>query len=66
VEGTTYPRAKAERLPEVANFYNQLELELSLLMNDAAWLERFKNPMLKAVPKFNLRKMVIPSRRVER
>ena len=44
VEATTYPKAKAERLPEVVNFYTQLELELSLMMNDAAWLRRLDNP----------------------
>ncbi len=41
VDGTTYPKAKAERLPEMANLYSQLELELSLLTNAAAWLKRW-------------------------
>jgi transcriptional regulator with XRE-family HTH domain len=40
VGGTTYPRAKSERLPEVACSYTPLELELALLENDLAWLER--------------------------
>ena len=40
VAGTTYPRAKSERLPEVACSYTPLELELALLENDLAWLER--------------------------
>jgi transcriptional regulator with XRE-family HTH domain len=48
VEGTTYPKAKTERLPEVANLYTQLELELSLMMNDAAWLRRLDNPKGKS------------------
>ncbi len=48
VEGTTYPRAKAERLPDLTNLYTQLELELRLLMNDAAWLGRLSDPKLKS------------------
>jgi len=40
VEGTTYPLAKAERLPEVACCYTPLEHELALLDNDLAWLRR--------------------------
>jgi transcriptional regulator with XRE-family HTH domain len=48
VESTTYPKAKAERLPEVANLYSQLELELNLLINDAAWLGRLDNPKRKS------------------
>lgn len=40
VEGTTYPPAKAERLPQVACCYTPLELDLALLENDLAWLRR--------------------------
>ena len=40
VEGTTYPQAKAERLPLVACAYTPLELQLALLENDMAWLRR--------------------------
>jgi transcriptional regulator with XRE-family HTH domain len=40
VEGTTYPLAKAERLPEVACCFTALEHELALLDNDLAWLRR--------------------------
>ncbi len=40
VEGTTYPPAKAERLPEVTCCFTALEHELALLENDLAWLER--------------------------
>lgn len=40
VAGTTYPQAKAERLPFVASRYTELELQLSLLERDLAWLER--------------------------
>jgi transcriptional regulator with XRE-family HTH domain len=39
VEGTTYPQAKAERLPAVVCCYTELELEMALLRNDLAWLE---------------------------
>lgn len=40
VAGTTYPQAKAERLPFVASRYTELELQLALLERDLAWLER--------------------------
>ena len=40
VDGTTYPLAKAERLPEVACCYTKLELEVLLMENDLAWLGR--------------------------
>jgi transcriptional regulator with XRE-family HTH domain len=40
VAGTSYPVAKAERLPTVAARYTELEHLLALLDNDLAWLER--------------------------
>lgn len=40
VAGTSYPNAKAERLPTVAARYTELEHLLALLDNDLAWLER--------------------------
>jgi transcriptional regulator with XRE-family HTH domain len=40
VRGTSYPTAKAERLPAVAARYTEVEMLLSLLDNDLAWLER--------------------------
>lgn len=40
VAGTTYPMAKAERLPAVAARYTEVELLLALLDNDLAWLAR--------------------------
>jgi transcriptional regulator with XRE-family HTH domain len=40
VQGTSYPAAKAERLPAVAARYTELEMLLRLLDNDIAWLER--------------------------
>jgi transcriptional regulator with XRE-family HTH domain len=40
VAGTSYPQAKAERLPAVAARYTEIELMLALLDNDLAWLER--------------------------
>lgn len=40
VEGTTYPLAKAEKLPLTACSYTSLELDLALLENDLSWLER--------------------------
>jgi hypothetical protein len=47
VEGTTYPTAKAEHLPEVANHYTELELQLALLSNDLEWLKRLEYPQEK-------------------
>lgn len=38
VDGTSYPRAKAERLPLVACRHTELELQLALLRNDLDWL----------------------------
>ncbi len=40
VEGTSYPAAKAERLPPVAARYTELEHRLALLRRDLEWLER--------------------------
>lgn len=39
VYGTTYPQAKAERLPPLTCCYTELELQLALLANDLAWLD---------------------------
>lgn len=38
VEGTTYPRTKAERLPELTTIMTELELNFVLLQNDLIWL----------------------------
>jgi transcriptional regulator with XRE-family HTH domain len=40
VAGTTYPAAKAERLPLSACSYTPLDLALALLQNDLDWLRR--------------------------
>lgn len=40
VAGTSYPPAKAERLPTVVARYTQVEHELGLLDRDLAWIER--------------------------
>ena len=40
VADTSYPIAKAERLPAVAARYTEVELLLALLDNDLEWLER--------------------------
>ncbi len=39
---TTYPKAKAERLPEVTCCYTTLELDLAVLHNDLEWLSRLE------------------------
>ncbi|MBN2147026.1 MAG: helix-turn-helix domain-containing protein [Anaerolineales bacterium] len=43
VEGTTYPVAKAERLPDVTCCYTAIEMDIILLENDLAWLGRFSH-----------------------
>ena len=40
VAGTSYPPAKADRLPLVVARYTEVELRLELLANDLAWMER--------------------------
>jgi len=40
VENTSYPPAKAERLPGSACSYTPLELDLALLNSDLEWLQR--------------------------
>jgi len=40
VAETTYPQAKAERLPTVVARHTEVEHQLELLANDLAWLER--------------------------
>lgn len=39
VVGTSYPRAKVDRLPTVAARHTQVELQLALLERDLRWLE---------------------------
>ena len=40
VDGTSYPPAKADRLPLVVARYTEVEHQLELLANDLAWMER--------------------------
>jgi transcriptional regulator with XRE-family HTH domain len=40
VSGTSYPEAKADRLPSVTARYTEVELTLELLAHDLSWLER--------------------------
>jgi transcriptional regulator with XRE-family HTH domain len=47
VAGTTYPRAKADRLPLVTTRYTEVEHQLALLENDLAWLERHDDPSVR-------------------
>ena len=42
VAGTTYPPAKADRLPSVVCAFTCLERDLELLRNDLAWLARLQ------------------------
>jgi transcriptional regulator with XRE-family HTH domain len=40
VAGSSYPEARAERLPPIVCRYTEVELQLALLERDAAWLRR--------------------------
>ena len=40
VEGTAYPEAKVERLPLVAARYTEVELQITVMQRDLAWLVR--------------------------
>jgi transcriptional regulator with XRE-family HTH domain len=41
VDETSYPVAKAERLPLVAARYTEVELQVALMRRDLEWAERF-------------------------
>ena len=43
VSGTTYPQAKADRLPAFVCSFTRLEVDLLLLEKDLAWLERLEH-----------------------
>ena len=47
IEGTNYPRAKAERLPELTTIFTELELNFALFTNDVEWLDRLEDPLIK-------------------
>ena len=55
VSGTTYPEAKAERLPLVACCYTALELDLALLENDIEWLHDLQKTSLCEHNKFQIK-----------
>ena len=44
VAGTSYPAAKADRLPLVTARHTEVDLQLALLENDLAWAERTGDP----------------------
>ncbi len=43
VEGTTYPQAKADRLPRLVCSYTEFEVEIALLENDITWLDKLRD-----------------------
>jgi len=49
VAGTTYPAAKADRLPLVAARHTEVELQLALFERDLRWLESAPAPMAAQV-----------------
>lgn len=42
IAGSSYPEAKAERLPSVTCRYTELEFQLALLQRDLHWLARLR------------------------
>lgn len=50
IVGTTYPQAKADRLPSFVCSFTHLEVDLLLLEKDIAWLERLDdNPDIVSI-----------------
>ena len=49
VDGTSYPTAKAERLPAVACRYTEAEQQIALLQRDLEWAERLGAPAQRKV-----------------
>jgi transcriptional regulator with XRE-family HTH domain len=49
VDGTSYPRAKSDRLPLVAARHTEVELQLALLERDLRWLESAPSAMAAQV-----------------
>ena len=49
VEGTTYPKAKAERLPELACYFTEIDMQIALLKNDIDWINRVDNSQIKSI-----------------
>jgi transcriptional regulator with XRE-family HTH domain len=47
VAGTSYPAAKADRLPSIACRYTEVELQLALLGRDLDWLGRSEGQALR-------------------
>jgi transcriptional regulator with XRE-family HTH domain len=47
VDATSYPKAKAERLPVSTMIYSEIELNYALLMNDTLWIDRLEDPDIK-------------------
>ena len=47
VRGTTYPRAKADRLPAHVAMYTEMEMDLALLENDLSWLACLDQPFAR-------------------
>ena len=44
IAGTSYPAAKAERLPSIACRYTEVEFQLALLRRDVEWADRLDRP----------------------
>jgi transcriptional regulator with XRE-family HTH domain len=60
VEGTSYPRAKAERLPALTMIYTELELNYALFLNDTQWINRLEDPDIKSASTCEVLKKWLP------
>jgi transcriptional regulator with XRE-family HTH domain len=60
VAGTTYPKAKADRLPAFVCSFTHLEMDLLLLEKDLAWLERLEGHPEIASLKHDIRESWLP------
>lgn len=57
VGGTTYPKAKAERLPESVCCFTRLEMDFALMQNDLDWLIKLKgSPRVEKLQKTIIKK----------
>ena len=43
VEGSDYPKGKAERLPTTVACYTEFEMKLALIERDLDWIKKFMN-----------------------
>ena len=55
VDGTTYPPGKSNRLPLIVARHTEVELQLALLDNDLAWVERVPQERARVVGEWEIK-----------